>query len=749
MSLDMNSNLRQLISLVDNLRDIGLHKYINLPRICVAGTQSSGKSSVLESIVGIDFLPRGDGIVTRRPIEFRLNRLTDIAEDGTKPKPYIVFEGNDEKFYDFERARSYIQDLTNQRAGTNKGIVDDPIVLSVYSPDCPDLSLIDLPGVTRVPLKNSDQTDDIEMLTKEMIMRYASDPRTIILAVVAANVDMSTSDALQLARRADPQGIRTLGVITKIDLMDRGASAYSMLQNDEVPLRLGYTGVKNRSQQDIAEGVTIEEALKREHAFFSEHKIYRNLNPSLWGVGSLVNKLTNVLLRHISTVLPELKAEILNRIKITEDKLSHLGTGAPIDSKERLELLWMMITEYCDMFNGTIRGKYVAGLHDLLDKDIVSSVQIRTVYNELLENLINQNVFDKLSDVEIDQAIRIHEGDSLPGFPSPDSFEYLMLPQLQTLKAPIFECLDKVYQTLELLSVRVAEHIFGRFPALCDVVLTLSQKIFMEEKENTKICLSRYVESETSYIFTNDAKYMTETTEDKVEPQKSGYYIADKASQITNSTASVISGTIDAFKGRKTRYNAQFIQEIRKRLNSYFAIVLRNVRDTVPKVIGHFLVRKVQRTMQHKIYTDINQQGDLSSLFGEPPHITQNRETLREQLSVLTRALNIIQRDFSNVHKSAEIFDKSFDNDLKNLSINSQSQESYHSPSIQPVNNISYGGKNMSSQPSIVQGSAVYGNPGMQSPKIMPGSFNANPNIIRHKNHDISKRLVSTNPLFD
>lgn len=232
-----------------------------MPRICVAGTQSSGKSSVLESIVGIDFLPRGDGIFTRRPIEFRLNRLKPSSPED-KCDPYIVFEGNDERFYDFEKARNHIQKLTNERAGEKKGIVDDPIVLSVFSPDCPDLSLIDLPGVTRVPLKNSDQTDDIEMLTKDMIMRYASDPRTIILAVVAANVDMSTSDALQLAKRADPLGVRTLGVITKIDLMDQGSSALSMLQNDEVPLRLGYTGVKNRSQKDISDGVTIKQAIK-------------------------------------------------------------------------------------------------------------------------------------------------------------------------------------------------------------------------------------------------------------------------------------------------------------------------------------------------------------------------------------------------------------------------------------------------------------------------------------------------------
>ncbi|BAM42235.1 dynamin [Theileria orientalis strain Shintoku] len=638
MTLDENSNLRQLVNLVDDLRDVGLHKYINLPRICVAGTQSSGKSSVLESIVGIDFLPRGDGIVTRRPIEFRLNRLKGSDTDDLRP--YIVFEGNEERFYDFEKARENIQTLTNERAGTNKGVVDDPIVLSVYSPDCPDLSLIDLPGVTRVPLKNSDQTDDIEALTKDMIMRYASDPRTIILAVVAANVDMSTSDALQLARRADPLGVRTLGVITKIDLMDKGANAVSMLQNDEVPLRLGYTGVKNRSQKDVLDGVTIKQALENERKFFSEHKDYCTLNPSLWGIDSLVQKLTNVLLRHISGVLPELRVEVVSKQNSVRERLAILGEKAPSDARERLELLWQLIGEFVDVFGGAIRGRFVRRLHEFLDADAVSSVQIRSIFNDLLDNFVGVDPFDKVSDYDIDQAIRIHEGDSLPGFPSPDTFEYLMLPQLQSIVPSIQDCLvDKVYGTLELLSFKVAEKVFGRFPALCNRVQTLSQQLFSEEKEKTKAFLDQYVESETMYIFTNDSKYLLE------RPEQPEYL--DRAAQVTQSTMHAVSTTIDNFKGKKTRYSPEFIQEFRRRLNVYFGIVLRNVRDSVPKMIGQFLVRRSQKNLHYKIYTSLSQQEDLDLLFGEPDHVARERFSLRDQMTVLSKAISLLNKDYT------------------------------------------------------------------------------------------------------
>lgn len=124
-----------------------------------------------------------------------------------------------------------------------------PIVLNVYSPTCPDLTLIDLPGITRIPIEG--QAQDIERVTKNMCRNYVTDERTIILCVLPANMDMTLSDGLQMAREVDPKGHRTVGVVTKLDIMDAGTNAKNMLENKEVPLRLGYVGIKNRSQQDI------------------------------------------------------------------------------------------------------------------------------------------------------------------------------------------------------------------------------------------------------------------------------------------------------------------------------------------------------------------------------------------------------------------------------------------------------------------------------------------------------------------
>lgn len=158
------------------------------------GGQSAGKSSVLESIIGLDCLPRADGVCTRRPLELRLNHASEECE------PWAKFDEVQKKFTDFAEVKSTIEYLTDKVCGKSKNIIDKPIVLTIYSHTCPDLTLVDLPGITRIPMAGSDQAENIEQVTKAMCHRYVNDSRTIILCVLPANADMTTSDGLQMAR---------------------------------------------------------------------------------------------------------------------------------------------------------------------------------------------------------------------------------------------------------------------------------------------------------------------------------------------------------------------------------------------------------------------------------------------------------------------------------------------------------------------------------------------------------------------
>lgn len=211
---------------------------------------------MLESIVGKDFLPRGSGIVTRCPLILQLRRIE--PKQPEKDKKTNIFQQRSGEyaeflhkkgtfFNDFNKVRAEIQNETNRLAGRDKAVTDSPISLIIYSEKLIDLTLVDLPGLTKVPIK--DQAKDIEAQIKRLIMKYIRPENALILALTPANTDLANSDALQLAREVDPKGDRTIGVLTKIDLMDEGTDAIEMLQGKLYPLKLGYFGVKCRSQK--------------------------------------------------------------------------------------------------------------------------------------------------------------------------------------------------------------------------------------------------------------------------------------------------------------------------------------------------------------------------------------------------------------------------------------------------------------------------------------------------------------------
>ena len=192
---------------------------IDLPQIVVVGGQSSGKSSVLESLVGHDFLPRGSGthkfliiflpfvcfvlnvsisyikrtgIVTRRPIILQLNK-----EEGTAEWGEFAHLPN-KKFTDFHEIRNEIEKETDRVAGQSKGISKDPIILRIFSPYVIPLTLVDTPGLTRIPV--GDQPKNIEVLVRDLVMTYIKPKNAIVLAVHSATQDLATSEALKIAR---------------------------------------------------------------------------------------------------------------------------------------------------------------------------------------------------------------------------------------------------------------------------------------------------------------------------------------------------------------------------------------------------------------------------------------------------------------------------------------------------------------------------------------------------------------------
>ena len=627
--------LRKLINLIDQLRDCGVNEYIKLPRICSLGTQSSGKSSVLESIVGLDFLPRGDGVVTRRPLELRLNHINS-------GEPWAIFEERKgTKFTDFIKVRETIEALTDEVCKTNKNIVDKPIVLNVYSKTCPDLTLVDLPGVTRVPI--GDQPRNIEQITKDMCRRYAEDPLTIILCVIAANSDIATSDGLMLAKEIDTSGSRTIGVLTKLDIMDAGTDARKTLMNEEIPLRLGYVGVKNRSKQDLINKLSMEETTRKEKEFFKSHPVYKNIPPGHLGTDVLINKLTKIYFKIIRENLPRIIKAINERLKSAEEELQGLGQPMPTDDAGKMSMLWNMINEYCDIFRKVLQGKYNNKRLNFLEGE--GGFKIKILYKKLLEEFTGDYKATKgYTDENINYALTIHEGDSIPGFPSVDAFIYLLRPQLEKLKDPIEECFQNVFQYLDFLSGKILEKTFTRFPQAINDMTDLVTNYLIEERDKTKYLIDSVVEMEINYLFTNDAEYLNNFTtfipknqrpvapnNQPGQPGQPGQGAGNNQNEIRPQPP------IDA--------KTLFVKEIRNRIEAYFKLIVRNLRDSIPKLMGNYLIKEIEENMQLKLYNKLYNAREMTDLLCEPESVAERRKELNDLIKVMRNAQKIIRRD--------------------------------------------------------------------------------------------------------
>ena len=605
--------LRKLINLIDQLRDVGVQEYIKLPRIASLGTQSSGKSSVLESIVGLDFLPRGDGVVTRRPLELRLCHIPD-------GQPWAIFEERKgEKFTDFNKVRETIEALTDEVCVGEKNIVDKPIVLNVYSPTCPDLTLVDLPGVTRVPVGK--QPKNIEEITKKMAKRYCEDPLTIILCVIAANSDIATSDGLKMAKEIDVNGVRTLGVLTKLDIMDAGTDARKALMGEEIPLKLGYVGVKNRSKQDLVNKIPMAEAFKKEKEFFSTHPVYKKMSPGYTGTDVLIKKLTKVFFRVIREHLPNIIRAINDNIRKCEEELSLLGQPMPVDDAGKLSMLWNMLNEYCEIYRNVLEGRYDSKRLSFLRDE--GGYKVKALFKNLLDEYTGDyKATANYKDENIDYALTIHEGDSIPGFPSVDAFYYLLKPQLEVIKEPINETFANVFSYLEMLSSKILERTFSRFPRVIDDISEMVSKFLNEEKDKAKYMVDCIIDMEINYLFTNDYDYMTNYTT----------FIPKNQEQNQEANAHLTSRQI-------------FIREIRNRIEAYFKLIVRNLRDSIPKSIGYNLVLSIQENMQMHLYDALYKSQEIVAALNEPEGIRRQREELTRQIRVMKDAQKVIRRD--------------------------------------------------------------------------------------------------------
>ncbi|XP_047542496.1 dynamin isoform X11 [Vanessa atalanta] len=493
-----NMGMEQLIPIVNKLQDaftqLGVHMQLDLPQIAVVGGQSAGKSSVLENFVGRDFLPRGSGIVTRRPL------ILQLIHSNTEYAEFLHCKGK--KFVDFNEVRGEIEAETDRITGSNKGISPVPINLRVYSPNVLNLTLIDLPGLTKVPI--GDQPVDIEQQIKAMIFQFIRRESCLILAVTPANTDLANSDALKLAKEVDPQGLRTIGVITKLDLMDEGTDARDVLENKLLPLRRGYIGVVNRSQKDIDGRKDISAALAAERKFFLSHPSYRHIADRL-GTPYLQRVLNQQLTNHIRDTLPGLRDKLQKQLLTLEKDVEQYKHFRPDDPSIKTKAMLQMIQQLQTDFERTIEG---SGSAQINTNELSGGAKINRLFHERFPFEIVKMEFDeKELRREIAFAIRNIHGIRVGLFTPDMAFEAIVKKQIARLKEPSLKCVDLVVQELSNV-VRVCTERMSRYPRLREETERIIMSHVRSREQQCKEQLVLFVDCELAYMNTNHEDFI-------------------------------------------------------------------------------------------------------------------------------------------------------------------------------------------------------------------------------------------------
>lgn len=643
--------MESLIPIVNQLQDIcntsKITLPIDLPQIVVVGAQSCGKSSVIESIVQRDFLPRGTGIVTRRPLVIRLFK---VAENNSRHSDWAKFKHSDREYTDFEEVREEIELETERLCGNNKGICAEPIVLNVYSKQVVNLTLVDLPGLVLFP--TGDQPEDIKMQIRELVIKYIENPNSIILAVSAANTDFVTSAAIELAGEVDPMGKRTLAVLTKLDLMEPDGDTLQVLSGDRnTKARLGIIGVINRTKQDILDKKPNEKVVEDEAAFLQlRYPTIAEKN----GQPYLSKRLSQLLMRHIRDCLPDLKIRIESQISQCQAELKSYGQPVADKAKTILDLINKFSLSYCYAIN--------SGKKQIKTTELTGDARIQYIFRKsfgrALTNINPLETLDSkviltaaLNDAGLDTAIRVQ-----------DVFKSLVTEQIGRLEDPSLRCVELVYEEMRQVVKHCGDEVhleLLRFPRLREKIEEILTQLLDDRLPVTRdiitnlvACCSEHIDTEDprlreSYLVSNYPEPLRtngdcDMTIRSIMPAQNGKsQNGSGGGGGSNAPSSVTMFMNDEFSLRHET-ELRECDAIAKRVQAYFNIVRDEIRVFVPRMVMRYMVNHVKSNLQSALGKEVYRAELFDTLLSESDDIARRRKETAEMLEALKKASDII-----------------------------------------------------------------------------------------------------------
>ncbi|KAJ0557884.1 putative dynamin GTPase [Helianthus annuus] len=614
-----NDRIRPLLNCIDKLRQLKvMQEGIQLPTIVVVGDQSSGKSSVLESLAQIS-LPRAQGICTRVPLIMRLQHHQD-------PHPQLHLEYHDKTVVtDENRIEEDIISATDEIAGMGKGISHTPLTLVVKKKGVPDLTMVDLPGITRVPVHG--QPEDIYEQIAAIINEYITPEESIILNVLSASVDFSTCESIRMSQRVDVTGQRTLAVVTKADKNPEGL--LEKVTTDDVHIGLGYICVRNRVGKE-----SYEEARVKEAKLFQSHPLLRLVDKSMVGIPVLADKLVEIQSMIISKCLPDIVKKINDKLTGYVGELNKLPRK--MTSVAEAMTVFMRIN---GLVKESLRKIFIRG--EFEEYPDVKSMHCTARLSEMLNDysvklqLTAEGEQKGLFLVEEIRVLEEAKAIALPNFLPRTAFLTVLNKKVNGISGMPVEFVGNLWRYIEEVVLSVLMRHSDNFPPLQASMRRAGHNLIAKMKDVSLTRVMEMVEMETITDYTCNPEY--NVIWNKLMQHQPAFMEA-----VTDHSKPVVIGfewfNVDIAHLRS--YDHDVVKQafdMKMRMAAYWKIVLRRMVDCMALHMLFSIQNLVNKDVESEIVNEmmVPHGGGIERMLEESPVVAGKREKLNRSVKLL------------------------------------------------------------------------------------------------------------------
>lgn len=625
-----NDRIRPFLDAVDRLRNLQVMKEgIQLPTIVVVGDQSSGKSSVLESLAGIS-LPRGQGICTRVPLIMRLQNHSSHV-----PELYLEFNEKKVQILESDIALA-ISSATDEIAGRQKGISNTPLTLVVKKEGVPDLTMVDLPGITRVPVHG--QPDNIYEQIAEMIMEYIRPEESIILNVLSAAADFSTCESIRMSQMVDRTGQRTLAVVTKADVLPEGL--LEKVTADDVNIGLGYICVRNRIGDE-----TYEEARIKEAELFDTHPMLSKIDKSIVGIPVLSERLMQIQAKIVAKCLPEIVRKINDKLKTNMAELKKMPKNLSSTADATNAFMQIMGSVKDSLRKMMLRGEYDEYPDE---KRMHCSARFIEMLNRFSTKLRGDAETDPTRNFLTEEIAVLEEakGISLPNFLSHTAFLTVLQRNVDKISSKPITFMTEIWDYIEEVVVTVVKKHSENYPMLQTSMTRAAQNLVAKRKERAVNRVMEIVEMEKLSDYTCDPEYTSHWN--RLMQQQDAFFeaLVEALDGCYDTVTLEGIGRIKIMHLRQCKNNVREAFDLKMRMIAYWKTVLMRLTDSMALFLLFCVKNLVNKEMEAEIVNELfgPQRGVIERMLEECPSVAAKREKLERSVKLLKESVDVVSQ---------------------------------------------------------------------------------------------------------